>query len=528
MINKFFYLAKKPVIVSIILFSLFFIYSYHLSYRKMWYDEIDRIATAEREMPLWNNKQFCYRPLYIAVLKFFIDMTGKDDFHVRFISVLLAVLGVMGEYYLIKKIFDVKTAFLAAFFMAVSPCYVYYAREAMHFLLLIIVSMVAYYEFFLYIDLIAADTKENTLTKKGIVLGITSFFAVSIHPAGIFIVISLVICLFFVLFFSREKSKQVKNILISLLLFCVVYAFFLKVFFAGTIKDLIKWMDIPSYTRFFSIFTIFATGGNDYGRNAGSMYCDFYKLFPVMKYLCYLGGVISLILFGYFVGKCMNKKRYFFVLLFFIVPVFSIYLISYLCSGVYAGKHLLLTMPVFFGIISFSILKLKKIGAVLGGLLLVIVLIRLPFVYTDYEIDWRKAAEIIRNKTKTGDVVILWTQKEMVSFFYYYNNNVKRCSFWGYIGEDNKTYTASFYCDGIYFITLNSMNIDIELEKNKTYLQQANRIFFVGSFWDGDPTEFIMTYLKNINFYSIWQKDFNGIQIIYFEKQEKHYEEKKI
>ena len=124
-----------------------------LSSASIWFDEafsrhIIRFNFAE----IWHFTSLdVHPPFYYFCLKVWSLLFGASDFSIRALSVFFSILVIIALFFLVKRLFNIKTAALAVFFVAFSPLFIKYAQEARMYTLVALLatmSIRAYYEAF--------------------------------------------------------------------------------------------------------------------------------------------------------------------------------------------------------------------------------------------------------------------------------------------------------------------------------------------------------------------------------------------
>jgi mannosyltransferase len=121
---------------------------FSLTYQSLWRDEVDalRFATAPWSELLstftrsgWNG------PLYFALLRGWIALTGRSEFALRYFSLLAGVTAVALAFGLARRLSSRLAAFLCALLFALSPYFIWYSQETkMYALILALVTLAIY------------------------------------------------------------------------------------------------------------------------------------------------------------------------------------------------------------------------------------------------------------------------------------------------------------------------------------------------------------------------------------------------
>jgi len=121
---------------------------FSLTFQSLWRDEVDalRFATAPWSELLstftrsgWNG------PLYFALLRGWIALTGRSEFALRYFSLLAGVVAVALAFALAQRLSHRLAAFLCALLFALSPYFVWYSQETKMYALILALVILAIY-----------------------------------------------------------------------------------------------------------------------------------------------------------------------------------------------------------------------------------------------------------------------------------------------------------------------------------------------------------------------------------------------
>lgn len=133
------------ILLSLTLLAIFFVVIYHLTRESMAYDEgwsmwaVRPDATGETIARVAAD---VHPPLYFLALDSWVAQVGESALPARMLSIVGAMLGLAATYAVGSKLFDRWTAWIALIVMGTSSFFVYYAREArMYSLLLALASL---------------------------------------------------------------------------------------------------------------------------------------------------------------------------------------------------------------------------------------------------------------------------------------------------------------------------------------------------------------------------------------------------
>ncbi|KKR49467.1 MAG: hypothetical protein UT84_C0026G0007 [Candidatus Curtissbacteria bacterium GW2011_GWA1_40_16] len=175
-------------------------------------------------------------PLYIYAAVPSVAIFGLTEFAIRFPSALFGVLTILLTYFLAKKLFeDEKIAYIAAFFLAISPWHLQFSRGAFEANLGLFLSVLGIYSFVKF-----ANEKP-----KYIFLSAASFLAAMYTFTGqrLFVPVILVVL---ALQFNKEVAKNIKLIVITALI-SLVFFWPLFRFVTQTIEGKLRFNEVTIF-----------------------------------------------------------------------------------------------------------------------------------------------------------------------------------------------------------------------------------------------------------------------------------------
>ncbi|MBI4675653.1 MAG: glycosyltransferase family 39 protein, partial [Chloroflexi bacterium] len=102
-----------------------------LDFQPLWWDEGYSVFFATRDFGalLARTAVDIHPPLYYALMQGWTRALGKDALVLRGLSVIIGVAAIPLLYLVAKRLFDRRTARVAAFLLAISPLHVFYSQE---------------------------------------------------------------------------------------------------------------------------------------------------------------------------------------------------------------------------------------------------------------------------------------------------------------------------------------------------------------------------------------------------------------
>jgi len=111
---------------------------YRIDYQSIWRDEGVSLHLAASSIPtiLANRASDVHPPLYFILLHFWTRLAGSSELSARFLSLVFGVLLGPSLYYVVRRMFDTKTALITTAIATFSPLYVVYSQEVRTYALL--------------------------------------------------------------------------------------------------------------------------------------------------------------------------------------------------------------------------------------------------------------------------------------------------------------------------------------------------------------------------------------------------------
>ena len=132
-----------PVLATIFLLALF-LRLYKLESQSFWLDEYFNVLTANAQS--FKISDFL-PPLYIFLLKFWLQFFPVTEFFVRLPGALIGAGSVLLFYLFAKELFDRDVAVLSGLILAISAIHVDYSQEAKYYSTALAMAMLLNYGF---------------------------------------------------------------------------------------------------------------------------------------------------------------------------------------------------------------------------------------------------------------------------------------------------------------------------------------------------------------------------------------------
>ena len=405
-------LDNKYITLFAIVIGAFFLRLYRLTFEGLWTDEMAAVYTSNPDVSLrrmYNVLHFWDQtpPLYPLMLRYWFQITGFTDYNARLFSVIGGTLSLIAVFYLIKELYNRRTALFITLLVAITPYHIYFSREARSYIWAFLsVTMLL---LFFYRQLKRYSNGYNRwlfILSGGILLQI-SYFSFFVHAALVAVVV--------LTFMLKKEKVDLKNWIIDYVFIGIQF--------------------LPWAYQFVKIFGM-QNGGN--GTSPSPMY-----LFEILNvftagvaggFLLSIAFAVLLVLFVYLVWfqKKLFKNEYLWItalVLFFIIFVLF-YLKSVSGRNILNGfmySYVIVMYPVFLILLG-GILYLTN--RMLVGVLLLVFITANAIHFTDwYHLSfekkkteaYREMADFI-SKSENSKAPIVCAADYLQDFYYTQKN----------------------------------------------------------------------------------------------------------
>lgn len=431
----------------------------------LWYDECFTLYHSQGSfkdiinVSMWDSNP----PLFLIIIKKWIQLVGYTEFKLRLFSVILSTLFVSSTVIWVKTVFGRTTSLFVCLLMLLSEVVIDYSHEARAysfiFFLILINSILTYRLIF----------KPNII--NGIVIGgINTAIFFTHYIEGIVVFIQ---CVFFsVLLFSKDFSLTNKiKIMGYYAIGLVILLYYIN-----------KWKVL--------FLELLKKGGN--------------KLVPLPKAADLLSVLIELmnnslafvilliVLFIYGAYRCREKiktvdlsKKWMviYLIVFILVSFIIIYLVSFK-APMFCRRYLMFTTFTFFILLSLIInsFKLNLYKFSLFTVLLILFRLNSSF-HSEKEMDVKNAVQFIKKHQTSKSLTIIQSRDIVSNFTLYYDYNIFR-KYW-LLEEQLTEKNIIAVNDTSSFLK----NIDLR-QYDKVFLFQVFENFV-------DPQKNVLNYLKS-------------------------------
>lgn len=375
---------------------------FHLDRQSLWFDEI--VITSLAKLPLRPGLEGLLQqgiqltPFDHWIIKLW-SVVGESDWLVRYPAVFFSLLGIPLMYQLGKSYFAHAVGLFAAALITINPFHIWYAQEARGYSLLTMSAMGAMIAFY---DLLQNKSKSTAIRLSIFnILGFGTHYFMFLIPAVQFA--------FILLNFKKYYIHLRAWLLIHILSASILIPWFVLILTRRQFTAGIGW--IPKPIPLDLLLTIW---------NLTIGYKEDVT-FPLAISL--LAIALSLIL-G-FIGLKQFKPLNQLVLIWFFLPLITIWILSQSRTSFYVDRYFMVIMPALISLLSIGVTtvtnQMLKTG--LGLALLLVTTYGLSQIYfnpTYFTKDnWREMARILRQEAQPGDGLVTCADGYRLALDYY-------------------------------------------------------------------------------------------------------------
>ena len=350
-------------------------------------------------------------PLYYLFLKVWAGIFGSSEVGLRSFSLVAGLATVYVIYLIGKRLLDRKAGLLAALFLATSGLHLYYSQEArMYALSALFVACLFYF----FLKILNGKKRIDWCLFSILLLlnGLTDYLP------------NLVIVSFWIFaLVAKKDSGWWKNFLLSHIPLIAAYLWWLPTFMnqlrsgLGVAESTPGWWQVLGRTNLKELLLVpvkFALG----------------RISFVDKGLYALVSGVVLLTYSFFVMRVKNLKddRLRLIWLWLIVPIGLAAILGFRLS-VFSYFRLIFTLPAFFLLLAFGILRLK--GQLFKASLLFVLCVNLLasgaylFNARFHREDWRGLASFVEKASKDKNIITLFVADGQTEAYKYYAKDGK-------------------------------------------------------------------------------------------------------
>lgn len=209
--------SGNPLVLFAIVLLAFVLRIAWLGRESLWYDEAFTLRFAGRSfgaMYALLVREAWDPPVYPTAVWAWIRMVGAGDWQVRLVSAIFGTLAVLGVHGLARRLFDLRTAHIAAFLAAISQLLIAYSQEARCYSVLLALLLAAAC---LYVDAV----REGARGRSWWSFVVLAALATLTHYYAAFFLLALAV---FTLFTSARTAIPPRRILGGVALYALLLA----------------------------------------------------------------------------------------------------------------------------------------------------------------------------------------------------------------------------------------------------------------------------------------------------------------
>lgn len=455
--------------------------------QSLWLDEAINVNNATnlslKSLTLNYALSDFHPPLYHYVLNLAITVFGNSEIAVRMPSVIFGVITVYLTYLIAKKLFNQKTALIAATLMATSPLAIYYSQEARMYALAAAAASASVYFF---ISILERDKLLNWIgfIATTVIMLYSDYLPYLLVPIYVFYLLT--------------KRKIIKDGTLKTFIPAFVIIFI----------SLVPWLLL--FPKQVHIGLSAATASPAWAQVVGSpgtknLALAFVKFtigrISIENDLIYalVFTPIALFVAGLLVFSLLRISKHRLFLLYWVFGTISLGFVISFFVPVFSYFRFLFVLPAFYLLIAsaINIVNWPPLTRILLGIFLTINLVSTSLYFTNPKFqreNWRDATEFVV-KNSNQESLVIFESNYTVGPFDYYNRQRVRAE------------------GGLDDFSPDPQKVKLRIE-NLT--QDKNRVFLFQYLSQiTDPQGLIFEYLSNTGFSNISTQDYPGVGFVY-------------
>jgi uncharacterized membrane protein len=376
-------------------------------------------------------------PLYFLLLHFMVKLAGPSEFVLRFPSLAFSVLTVPLLYALGKCLFDGRMGILAALFGAISPLYLWYSHEARMYTMLTFLGLLSFYSLLMILTQHQRPsdhpTKDHLTMPFGhwsLVIGhwsliyvLSSAAMLATHYLSFLILLAELVV--FLLFLRQVRWQWVAiPVLIALLIAVPILYYGLSILPQG---EMAGFRFIPLLELLRDVSNSFSLGISVKAKQVLAVHWVFRGVFLIGALVIVWGAFRRSTTKAHehpaspsnFQPPISNiqplaSNKALSALIYLLMPVFSIYLLSYVRPAYMNIRHLLMASPAFYLILAVGLVTIKKKWPLVFASCLALIVAGSAHSTQQYfynekyaKDDHRAWGEYLKAHAQPGDVIVV-------------------------------------------------------------------------------------------------------------------------
>ena len=328
-----------------------------LGAQSLWWDESLSLQRANYDLPLVLSNEIIltdatrqlitfdnHPPLYFLLLHFVVKLAGQSEFALRFPSLVFSVLTVPLLYALGKHLFDRRAGLLAALLGAISPLYLWYSHEARMYTMLTFLGLLSFHTL---LRISAQQQRPSDHPTKDylttIIYVLSSAAMLATHYLSFLILLAeLVVSVSFI---RNVRWRRVAIPVLGVLLVAVPILYY--GFSAFPKGEMAGFRFVPLLELLRDVSNSFSLGISVQAERVLAVHWVFRGVFLI--------GALAIVW-----GAFRRSIKALSVLIYLLVPVLSIYFLSYVQPIYLNIRHLILASPAFYLILAVGLATIRK------------------------------------------------------------------------------------------------------------------------------------------------------------------------
>lgn len=354
-------------------------------------------------------------PLYFLLLHFWVQIFGTDVFISRLLSLMFFILSIFVIYKLASEVSDNRLAILTIALFSLSPFIIWYAAETRMYTLFILISTLQSLSFIIFFK--SGGKKGKTALFITSLLGFFThyFFVFQLFTQTIFLFAKYIPSAFQKKFKPNLALRKVilKFFLVSGSAFVLFIPWIIYVFKLGSISNTQPLIPQPSTYNIFQTFINFLFG---------------FQSQDIQSTLVSLWPLSIIIMFLIFTKRAESRPRLldYFILL-TILPVILAFIISIIFKPLFLSRYLIFVTPSLFLILAWIILTLIKKKVIIGVFFALLSLAALIYqnisAYSPIKEDYRQVANYLNQNVTSKDIIVISSPFTIYPIEYYYKGS---------------------------------------------------------------------------------------------------------
>ena len=412
-------IRNKQFLVPIILSLVFVFLSSLCLSLSIWHDEAYSAYLIRGDFAdIWNLTALdVHPPLYYFCLKIWSLLFGVSEIGLRSMSIFWGVVAIFGAFYLVKKLFDFKTASIATGFMVLAPMFVRYAEEARMYTMVLAIVILSMLVLMKAVEVTWA-TKKSKWTSWWLLYGLLLAIGMWTHY---FIALAFVTQLaYLVLRYRRQMIRP--DIITGYVMAIVLFLPWLPECFKQVMSveggfwiPEVSGMTIINFLVESFIFIPDASWITNWG--AVALFCGAVAI---------IGLIIYVITKRYIMVK--NSGGLLLAMMVVVPPILLLLLSLPPLKPMFVSRYLVYSATILWLFLGVLVAKInsKKIAGIFGGLLFVVAILGLNAVFTRWANSDIKAllTDINVKYNDENSVIVAGTERIYLDTIFYSNDKM--------------------------------------------------------------------------------------------------------